>query len=402
MNKIKVIKTEQDYKEALALAETLMGLSPDPDSEDGEKLSLLTTLIADYETARVPESLPDPVDAILFRMEQANLKPADLIPFIGSRSKVSEILSRKRPLTVSMMRALEAGLGIPAKVLLKEPDEFRDPENVAWEQFPLQEMEKRGYFGRKSLKDSDAKSLIVSFFNPMGSYSYAFGMLRKSNYVRAVRPMDKHALAAWSGFIVRKAQEIEYPVSYKKGTVNLTFMQEIAKLSVETDGPVRAIEFLKAHGIGLIVEPHFSQTYLDGAVIMTDKKHPVIGLTIRYDRVDNFWFTLIHELAHIALHYDTKTNLFYDDLDNKDTNELEAAADQLAGEALIPENKWENSPARLIPSPMAAESLAKEIGVHTAIVAGKMRRTGERYQFLNTIVNKAKVRQYFPTVDWDK
>jgi HTH-type transcriptional regulator/antitoxin HigA len=257
MNKIKVIKTEQDYKEALALAETLMGLSPDPDSEDGEKLSLLTTLIADYETARVPESLPDPVDAILFRMEQANLKPADLIPFIGSRSKVSEILSRKRPLTVSMMRALEAGLGIPAKVLLKEPDEFRDPENVAWEQFPLQEMEKRGYFGRKSLKDSDAKSLIVSFFNPMGSYSYAFGMLRKSNYVRAVRPMDKHALAAWSGFIVRKAQEIEYPVSYKKGTVNLTFMQEIAKLSVETDGPVRAIEFLKAHGIGLIVEPHF-------------------------------------------------------------------------------------------------------------------------------------------------
>ena len=402
MNKIKVIKTEQDYKEALSLAEVLIGRSPDPDSEDGEKLNLLTALITDYETARVPESLPDPVDAILFRMEQANLKPADLIPFIGSRSKVSEILSRKRPLTVSMMRALEAGLGIPAKVLLKEPDEFRDPENVAWEQFPLNEMEKRGYFGKESLKDSNAKSLIMNFFSPIGSYSYAFGMLRKSNYVRAVRPMNKHALAAWSGFIVKKAQEIKYPTSYKKGIVNLTFMQEIAKLSVETDGPVRVIEFLKAYGIGLIIEPHFSQTYLDGVVIMTDKKHPVIGLTIRYDRVDNFWFTLMHELAHIALHYDTETNLFYDDLDNKDTNKLEAAADQLAGEALVPENKWENSPARLIPSPMAAESLAKEIGVHTAIVAGKMRRTGEHYQFLNTIVNKAKVRQYFPSVGWNK
>jgi HTH-type transcriptional regulator/antitoxin HigA len=227
-------------------------------------------------------------------------------------------------------------------------------------------------------------------------------MLRKSNYVRAVRPMDKHALAAWSGYIVKKAQKIKYLTSYKKDTVNLSFMQKVAKFSIKADGPICAVEFLKSHGIGLIIEPHFPQTYLDGAVIMTDKKHPIIGLTIRYDRVDNFWFTLMHELAHIALHYDTETNLFYDDLDNRDTNKLEEAADQLAGEALVPENKWENSPARLIPSPMAAESLAKEIGVHTAIVAGKMRRTGERYQFLNTIVNKAKIRQQFSGVNWNK
>lgn len=401
MNKIKVIKTEEEYKAALALVEALMANNPEPDSEEGEKLDLLAALITDYESLLVPESLPDPIDAILFRMEQVDLKASDLVPFIGSPSKVSEVLSRKRPLTISMMRALETGLGIPAKVLLKEPDDFRDMESVTWENFPLKEMEKRGYFGKKSIKSFDAKSLISDFFKPIGSYSQALGMLRKTNHVRAARPMDKHALSVWSGYVVKKAQKIKYPTTYKKGRVDLTFMQEVARLSPESDGPIRAIKFLEANGIGVIIEPHFSQTYLDGAVILTDKKHPVIGLTLRYDRVDNFWFTLMHELAHIGLHHDTEINLFYDDLDNRDSNKIEAEADALASEALVPETQWENSPAKLVPSPIAAESLAKEIGVHTAIVAGKMRRIGERYHFLNSIINKAKIRQFFPAIKWD-
>jgi len=131
MNKIKVIKTEKDYKEALKFANALMKSDPDPESADGEKLNLLVTLIADYEAKIVPVSLPDPVDAIMFRMEQANLEPNDLVKYIGSRSKVSEVLSRKRPLTLSMMRSLSAGLGIPAKVLLQESDEFRDEESIS-------------------------------------------------------------------------------------------------------------------------------------------------------------------------------------------------------------------------------------------------------------------------------
>ena len=145
--KIKIIKTESDYKEALKLVEILMDKNPKPESEEGEKLNLLTKLIEDFESNKFPIELPDPIDAILFRMEQQNLKPRDLMPYIGSRSKVSEVLSRKRPLTINMMRALEVGLGIPAKVLLKESDEFRSIENITWIRFPLKEMEKRGYFG---------------------------------------------------------------------------------------------------------------------------------------------------------------------------------------------------------------------------------------------------------------
>ena len=392
--KIKIIKTETDHKEALKLAEILMSKNPNPESEEGEKLNLLTKLIQDYESNKFPEELPDPIDAILFRMEQQNLKPIDLVPYIGSRSKVSEILSRKRSLTISMMRALETGLGIPAKVLLKESDEFRDIENITWNHFPLREMEKRGYFGNMALTATNIERMVKDFFCPVGSPLQFVGMLRKS-YYRSARPMDRYALAAWSAYISKKANKIKYPQKFKPGTINIGFMQKIAQLSAKSNGPALIGDFLKGYGIGFIVESHFPQTYLDGATIMANKQHPVIGLTLRYDRLDNFWFTLMHELAHISLHYDTTTNLYYDDLKSSSDNMQEVQADRLAGEALIPQSKWENSPAKLISSPIAAESLARELGIHIAIVAGKMRHEGQNYQYLNTIVNKEKVQKYF-------
>jgi len=402
MDKIKIIKTEEDYKNALESVRVLMERDPIADSEDGEKLNLLAALIEDYESNLFPGSLPDPIDAILFRMEQTNLKPIDLVPFIGSRSKVSEVLARKRPLTLSMMRSLSDGLGIPAKVLLTEPDKFKDPNNIAWNQFPLKEMEERGYFGAASSKGFNPKELIEKFFAPIGSPTQIFALTRKTDYIRATRPMDQQALVAWSGYILKKGLKIKYPTTFRKGSIDIAFMQKVAKLSVEPDAPIKVIELLKLIGVGLVIEAHFPKTYLDGAVIMTKKEHPVIGLTLRHDRADNFWFTLMHELAHIALHYDTDVNLFYDDLDTPDTNKIEKDADELAGEALIPKSKWDNSPAKLIPSPIAAQSLAKELGIHTAIVAGKMRHEGGRYQYLNAIVSQAKIRQYFPDNKWKK
>ncbi|MFZ2834437.1 MAG: ImmA/IrrE family metallo-endopeptidase [Candidatus Moraniibacteriota bacterium] len=399
--KIKVIKTEEDYQGALKMVEELMDKNPDTNSEDGEKLSLLITLVKDYESKSIPESLPDPIDAILFRMEQQNLKPSDLVPYIGSRSKVSEILSRKRPLTLSMIRSLEANLGIPAKVLLKESDEFRNAEDITWNRFPLNEMKKRGYFNDLP-KITDIKVLMENFFQPIGSPMQLAGMLRKTNY-RSTRPMDKHALIAWSAMIVKKANEIKSVKKFQKDTVNLDFMQKLAKLSAEENGPLLSRDFLEKHGIILIIEPHFPQTYLDGAALMLHGKNPIIGLTLRYDRIDNFWFNLMHELAHIALHYDDNSNFFYDDLENSDlSNTKENDADKLACEALVPENKWINSSARLISMPIAAESLAKELGIHIAIVAGKMRRGGDKYIYLNNIINQAKIRTYFPEISWKK
>ena len=117
--KPRVIKTEAECVAALTRIEKLMGARPN--TPQGEELELLSLLVHDYEEKVFPIDKPDPVVAIRFRMEQQGLKPGDLIPFLGSRSRVSEVLSGRRGLSLKMIRALVRGLGIPAEVLLGHP-----------------------------------------------------------------------------------------------------------------------------------------------------------------------------------------------------------------------------------------------------------------------------------------
>jgi HTH-type transcriptional regulator/antitoxin HigA len=112
--KIRILKSEADYEAALVEIEKLME-SPRPDVD---RLELLALLVSDYEDKHYPIDMPDPVEAITFRMEQMGLTRKDLERYIGSRSEVSEVLSGKRRLSLSMIRALHKGLGIPAEVLL--------------------------------------------------------------------------------------------------------------------------------------------------------------------------------------------------------------------------------------------------------------------------------------------
>lgn len=119
-NEIKLIKTEEDYKAALKLADKLF--DAEPDTPDGDKLDLLVTLIELYEKKNFPIENPSPLEAIKFRMEQLNLSQTDLIPIIGSKSKVSEVLSGKRTLSLNMIRRLSSELDIPAEVLIQPYD----------------------------------------------------------------------------------------------------------------------------------------------------------------------------------------------------------------------------------------------------------------------------------------
>ena len=114
--KPKVIKTERDYQAALAHVEALM----DKPAADEAELELWSLLVEKYEEEHFPVAAPDPIEAIRFRMEQAGLTPADLQLFMQSKSKVSEVMNRKRPLSLSMIRALHRGLQIPAEVLVQE------------------------------------------------------------------------------------------------------------------------------------------------------------------------------------------------------------------------------------------------------------------------------------------
>jgi HTH-type transcriptional regulator / antitoxin HigA len=116
---IKPIRNDVDHEVAMAEIERLWGAPPG--SIEGDRLDVLATLVDAYEDQQFPIDLPDPIAAIQFRMEQQGLSHEDLVPMIGSREQVGEVLARKRVLTLSMIRRLHEGLGIPADVLIKEP-----------------------------------------------------------------------------------------------------------------------------------------------------------------------------------------------------------------------------------------------------------------------------------------
>jgi HTH-type transcriptional regulator / antitoxin HigA len=117
MKSIKLIKTEEDYSLALKKIDSLF--DAESDTEKGDELELLVTLVEIYEKDHFPISNPSPLEAIKFRMDQMSLTPKDLIQYIGSKSKVSEVLSGKRTLSLTMIRRLNEGLGIPAEVLIQ-------------------------------------------------------------------------------------------------------------------------------------------------------------------------------------------------------------------------------------------------------------------------------------------
>lgn len=405
MNDIKIIKTEKDYHEALKYIEVLMANDPDPESEDGEKLAILSTLVADYESKEFPVVFPSPVDAIKFRMEQAGLKPTDLEQYIGSRGRVSEVLSGKRLLTLDMVRALEAGLGIPAKVLIQKPDQNTDASFQHWDTQLVRTMESYGYFGNKSLKKYGKGELLKQFFALLGGNVQPAALFRKDRTsYRISSRTHKNALDAWMIRVLEISKKIKDLVIYQPGVIDLAFMRGLMKLSVKENGPLLACEHLKKVGIKLVIERHLPKTYLDGATILTEKNNPIIGITIRYDRLDNFWFTLMHELAHVARHYGQDIDIFYDEkLLEKDGAGIDAKeheADEWAEESILPESKWEISNAKITPTAMAAQSLANELGVHVAVVAGIIRYKHQNFFYLNKIINddSAKVRKFFPEV----
>lgn len=399
---LRIIRSEEDYKKALQEIEVLMDSDPSVGTSESDRLEILSLLLEEYEDRNYPIAPPDPIEAILFRMEQQRLRQRDLVPFIGSRSKVSEILSRSRPLSLSMIRALHTGLGIPADVLLQESEpSFIDPDDIEWDKFPLEEMHQRGWLIATPEEIEQApKRVMRTFLNPIGAIPAGVALQRRTEHIRSARSMDRYALMAWAARIQIIALK-DAPDLPPVRDVNFEMMRELVKLSTAEQGPLLAREFLKANGISLVIQPHLPGTYLDGAAMLNRGDQPIIGMTIRHDRIDNFWFTLMHELAHVALHIQDDIELYYDDLDLSEVDDpREIAADKFAGEVLIPEDKWSRSPASMLKSADAAIHLAEGLQIHPAIVAGRMRFKFGSYKMLSQLVGYHEVRRLFTEIEW--
>ncbi|MDB5250669.1 MAG: hypothetical protein JWQ40_5063 [Segetibacter sp.] len=270
------------------------------------------------------------------------------------------------------------------------------PEALNSKSYPFKQMFQRGWFGNFSGTYNDAvldsKNLLEKFFETAGFENFQYGFNKMS--IRAGAAVNMFALNAWYGRVLIKASNQKTHQLYKKGTITDSWLQELAKLSTATNGPVKAADYLRNSGIKFIVEPHLEGTFLDGAALRWDNEQPILAMTTRYDRLDNFWFVLFHELAHIQLHLSEDLTVIFDDLDVK-IEGIEQEADNFALNALIPDEVWRKSLVRFSPSNETVKSQANSLNIHPALVAGRIRRETGRYSVFSDLVGQGEVRACF-------
>ena len=236
---------------------------------------------------------------------------------------------------------------------------------------------------RRSLKPADAKLLtrpdeafedfIVRV--ALGATSTTAALFRKNDSAADIK------IQAWLALAGEKAKEfiIGNDIAKFKG-LSTTQLRELGKISVDPNSVHTITETLSRNfGIVLIVLPAFTSMKMDGCTFRLNNGYPVVGISLRYNRYDNFWFTLMHELAHICLHYEQLDAPIVDDLDITNDSEIEIEANIIAKDSLIPRQYWrliwnakDNSTTWL--------SLCKQAEVHPEIAAGMIRYQTKNYK----------------------
>jgi len=373
---VTAIRSEAAYLEGLARAADLIGRT-DPNSID--ELELLQAVIERWERTQLTMPMPTPVEAIRFRMMQANLKPRDLEPFIGSRARVSEVLSGTRTLSLEMIRALSHHLGIPADALIglsaQTSPKRSEPSRAA-----MKSLRERGFLN----PGEDFTSFMGRAFGPTGGEA----LLRKTRTARTNAKTDLAAVEAWCAAVALHAATVALPRATKRPGPEAA--RQLARLSREGNGIGKVRSTLAGMGIVLVVLKHLPGTYLDGAAMCRSDGARVIALTLRHDRIDNFWFTLLHEFCHVTLHLDGKTTLILDDLDIGSSDAIEEEADRFAEDALVPVSLRARCSAAWMSTAGLIE-IAEEANVHPAIVAGRWQREHGEYRRFAKMLGRGEV-----------
>lgn len=203
---------------------------------------------------------------------------------------------------------------------------------------------------------------------------------------------DDLLLIAWKARVARVASKIIKSHAIQYCMDDATWLLDLVRLSKLRDGPTQARELLLSKGIILVVERQIPGMRVDGAAFLVDGI-PVIGLTLRRDTIDNFWFTLLHEVGHALLHYRSGLSAgFFDDVERASLEAVEFEANEFASNMLIPEEKWKRSPARISKSVGPIEKFAQELSINPAIVFGRIQKERGNYTIFSDMLGKGTVR----------
>jgi HTH-type transcriptional regulator/antitoxin HigA len=383
--KLKPIRSERELLEAREVLAQLMN-----DNTQGQRvdeIDVQASLIEHFEATHLPIDAPDPISAIRFRMAESGLAPRDLEPYIGSRARVSEVLSGKRSLSLDMIRSLHVGLRIPYESLIegaRSRGSARPSESA---------------FADSGLNSTppylDYTTELTSRAGPVVD-RMALALHRRTRTQRAAQKTDQGSLLLWQTEVARKAGELILSVPYSPSSLSANVLRKIAMLSSRRDGPEKAIETLRGLGVLTVFVPAFSGTFLDGAAFLDERQAPIIGLTLRNDRLDSFWFTLLHELAHIYLHFDVirvPRAIFVDDIGVRAHSAEESQADELARTSLIPDSIL--SQVRWDKYTTADEiyAVASRARVNASVVAGRWQRDFQNYRKFSRLIEKVSFKE---------
>lgn len=358
------------------------------------QVSELENEIRTYESLKRQEKLPirpqgmdDLPQAIvekrifLGRTQEQEAAILGIDPIDYFRCEADEFVTADEKLIKAVADSLEIDYGIPPASQFAE----------IIENFPLNEMLKRGWFSvakNKSLEDA-----ALAFLQSYSGSRLNPALHRKK--VRSGSTLDENALFAWQIRILQLSYHNEN--SRERFPINLSncWLPELVKLSTNQRGPLLARDFLWQKGIDLIIEPRLEGTHLDGAAMISESGRPIVALTLRHDRIDNFWFTLMHELGHVILHLSSNPEFDFFDEEDSAGDEYETEADQFSLNTLISPSDWDTCVSRFTRTKEAILSDASRLGIHPAILAGRLRNEkGDWYQF-NDLVGHNTVRWMF-------
>lgn len=418
-----MITTERQYKvtqtEACRLREALSRFDAvqlaaqgiDPIIVEAQRSSLFEQLndlerdLARYEQLKSGETLRLSADTLiqlgelLIEARIANgLSQRELAERLGMKEQQVQRYEQERYRTANLTRleAVAAALSIRLDTQIELrgrralDDMGFDPKRL-----PIRYMKKRGWLNGLMAIDSVPEADAAAEYVRRSGAGTRFRSLHRQN-VRAGSTSDEYALLAWKARVLHKAREVS--ASDASDDLSIDFVRSIVQCSVQPNGPALAVSMLRERGVAVVFEDHLPRTHLDGAALLLENNVPVIGITLRYNRLDNFWFVLLHEIAHIIRHRKKLEEGFFDDMDAKDDGGdivEEREADEYALEWLIPGEVWRASLVRFTTSRDAIIQFASRQGVSPAIVAGRIRKERAKqggYRLFSDLVGEGAVR----------
>jgi HTH-type transcriptional regulator/antitoxin HigA len=298
--------------------------------------------------------------------------------------------------SLSRLIEISKALGVKASGSFEGPKQasgsvfaWGDADDVVWGQLPYKEMIKRKWFDLP--RGANPIECVKEYFLQAAGPQFATVFHRKKMHSGNVP--NEYALLAWQARILERARSKIQAGGIGTFELDDQWLPELVRLTKQKDGPRRARDLLAEKGIVLVAERHLPGSYLDGAAMLADCGTPVVGLTLRYDRLDNFWFVLMHELGHVFLHlFDGLRFDFFDEEGGNDGDAIEAEADTFALDALIPKELWDQCLSRFALSEEAVRIDAEMIGIDPSIIAGRIRKERSNYTILNDLVGQNRVR----------